>query len=342
MLTGNLEQKDKDRSLRDLQMQTLSERSDMSMLFGFLKEILGLFGWDSEELVGDVTERDIFSSPVFQRELKSKGIDDYTSYQNHRAGSGGSDNSDLYAKAKYGVSQGVFADDNTADAAFRSVLNIGIERHVERSIARGVKYRRGGKGDGLSVDCSGLVETSVKKAMDAALPESGKSLSRIFGTHSDGQLVALAKKTGVLLRGQDVNELNLKACTIIGIDSDGKGSAGRKLGIDHVGIVYTDSETGKKMFAESRGSRGVMATPLDEWLEYAGRRGYKLYASDSAGLASDAQKQQVAARVMQNGEETAPEDKASQEISENRESIAADDTPEVAATLTNTVVAPVV
>ena len=291
--------KDSGRLLRDLQSQELTEQYSSSGLFEMLAQLFDFLGMNFNASMQGVTEQHIVNSPVFQSELRSKGIDPETYKRDTTTPP------DTLAQARYGVSQGVFADDNTADAAFRAVVNIGIERHAESLEARGVGYGFGDKNsDHGTIDCSGFVNETVKNSMNAALPGESRPLTSIFANHSDGQISGLARKTGSMLSGSDVTHESLKAGMVIGIDSGDKGwDRGRDLGVDHVGIVYVDSETGQKMFAESRGGGvGVDTTPLDEKLAQYQSKGYKLYASDTVGLASEEQKMEVARKVMQNSE----------------------------------------
>ncbi len=293
-------EKDTGRLIRDLQSQELTEREGFGDIFDILKQIFAALGMSSNYSMAGVTENHIIRSPVFQNELRSKGIDDYEQYQKDSHTS-----SSTLSQARYGVTHGVFADDNTADAAFRAVVNIGIERHAEGLEARGVGYGFGDKNsDHGTIDCSGFVGEAVNASMNAALPGDSRRLTGIFANHSDGQISGLARKTGSMLSGSNVTHENLKAGMVIGIDSGDKGwDRGRNLGVDHVGIVYVDTETGVKMFAESRGGGvGVDTTPLKQWLDDPEHDHYKLYASDTVGLASEEQKQQVAQRVLQNSE----------------------------------------
>lgn len=301
----------KEKEDRDFQAKALKDRNDMTGLFSFLKLIFGQFGMNDdgeeispEELVGDLTEDDIIHSSVFQSELKANHVDFDKVYVPRPAALGNDNKAQpVSSSGGYGAKYGVFASDATADAALRATISIGIERYAKQSMNRGVTYKMGAKGDGNSIDCSGFVDQSIKKAMNAALPEGSKNLTGVFCTHSDGQVSGLAQKTGFMLSGNEVKMSNLKAGMVIGIDSGDKGwDRGRQNGIDHVGIVYADSETGKLMFAESRGGKGVMATPLEDWLKMANNKNYGLYASDAVKLASAEYKQQVADKIQHNSE----------------------------------------
>lgn len=292
----------KKRESADFQSKALKDRQDMQGLFAIFKLIFGQFGMTDEDgvdlepeaVVGNLTEDDIVNSAVFRQELKSSKInvdEFYKNYEAHKA----SPQTTPYTS--------VFSEASTSDAALRATLSLGIERYTKQSIERGVGYKLGSKGEGNKIDCSGFVDKSIRNAMNAALPEGCKSLKSTFTTHSDGQVTGLANKTGFMLSGADVNMSTLKAGMVIGIDSGDKGwDRGRNNGIDHVGIVYADSQTGKLMFAESRGGKGVDATPLEDWLKRAEKKNYALYASDVVKLASDDYKKQVADKVMQNSD----------------------------------------
>lgn len=195
----------------------------------------------------------------------------------------------------------IFANETTVDAAVRATLSLSIERYTEQAIARGVKYEMGAKGEGKTVDCSGFVANVINRMTSANPDFSNVNLKSKFANHSDGQVVALARLTDNFMpKGDNVNMDTLKAGMMIGIDSGYKKferGTDRKLGVDHVGVVYMDSETRELMFAESRGGKGVMKTPLKDWLEMAKCEGYGLYAADLARLASEDYKMQMEDKV---------------------------------------------
>ena len=181
---------------------------------------------------------------------------------------------------------GLLSQPQYVDAAIRSALSLSIEKYTEESIKRGVKYQMGQK-DGNAIDCSGFVAQAVA-AMQRASGMTDTNYRAIFAHHSNNQVMNLARETGSLLQGDQVNLQTMKAGMVIGIDSgDRRWDRGRTHGIDHIGIVYMDKDSGKLMFAESRGGVGVMTTPLEDYLKNAERRNWKLFAADAVKLASD-------------------------------------------------------
>lgn len=194
----------------------------------------------------------------------------------------------------------IFANETTAEAAVRATLSLSIERYTEQSIARNVKYELGAKGEGKTVDCSGFVANVVNRMTSINPDFTNCNLKSKFANHSDGQVAALSRMTEFMIKGDNVNMSTLKAGMVIGIDSGRTrfdGGADRQYGIDHVGVVYMDSETRELMFSESRGGKGVMTTPLKDWLKLAEKEGYKLYASDLAKLASEDYKMQMEEKI---------------------------------------------
>ncbi len=179
-----------------------------------------------------------------------------------------------------------------AERTVRTALSQGIEAYAKDSIRRGVDYQMGAKG-GRSIDCSGFVQQAVGQAFGNI---SQRDLAKLFNTHSDGQVMAVAQRSGFMLRGAQVNNQNLDAGMIIGIDSGRKGfDTGRANGIDHVVAVYRDSQTNQLMVAQSSSGKGANALPLDQWLESANRTQWSLYAVDLVKLAREDQTMRAAA-----------------------------------------------
>ncbi len=182
--------------------------------------------------------------------------------------------------------------DELYEAAARTAINSGIEAYVEDALNRGVHYQMGAKGGGSALDCSGLVAKALETGqtllakgitIHGSDANADLQLSNNFAgaaqTHSDGQVYNFGQESGIL-RGSDVRIENLRAGMVIGLDTGHRAheSAGRNLGIDHVGIVYRDTETGKLMFAESSSSaNGIRIRPLEEFLSTTQAT---LYASD--------------------------------------------------------------
>ncbi|MCB1839023.1 MAG: hypothetical protein KDI61_02005 [Alphaproteobacteria bacterium] len=230
----------------------------------------------------DLTEEQIVQHPVFQSEHP-----EYASeyIRTHPARSTGGAGTPLIMD---GVQSELLTDRRYSETTLRTAVSIGIERYAEDSVRRGVKYEFGAKADGGdSVDCSGFVRNAVSQ-IEALRSGSNVNVSSIFSTHSDGQVCNVSNATGFMLQGDEVTLSAMKAGMIVGIDSGDKGwDAGRTHGINHIGIVYADSETGKLMFAESKSGSGVTTTELSEWLDRAHSRGYNLYATDVVRLAEE-------------------------------------------------------
>ncbi len=232
---------------------------------------------DTVNLSEGITEEQIIRHPVFQSEHP-----EYISA--HRVNTSGP----VTPLVNAGVKSELLSNSTYSEATLRTTVSIGIERYAEDSVRRGVKYEFGAKADGgNTIDCSGFVRNAVSQ-IEALRSGASANMRNIFSTHSDGQVCRLAQATNFMLRGDQVNLANIKAGMIIGIDSGDRGwDSGRQLGINHIGIVYADSETGKLMFAESKGGSGVTTTELSSWLERAQSRGNSLFAADVVKLAED-------------------------------------------------------
>lgn len=282
---------------------SLRENASFLITLDIMRGILGALGlFEDEDLLDfmdDITVDDIVFHPVFIREVPDFH-DKYPSAQSTVRGAESGDPVQNYISRpqQEHVYPDVFADETTSEAAIRAALSISMERYTEQSMARGVGYKMGAKGEGNAIDCSGFVQNVVRRMTSANPDFSGQNLTSAFANHSDGQVTALARMTNFMLKGDDVNMDTLKAGMVIGIDSgDKKWDRGRTHGIDHVGIVYMDTETRQLMFAESRSGKGVTAMPLEDWLKKADAKGYNLYASDIVKLASEDYKLQIEEKI---------------------------------------------
>jgi hypothetical protein len=246
----------------------------------FLAILLRGFGQSEEErknlekfaTTDEITEDKITNHPIFRL-----AHPDYKSSPSETSGNR-SDHFNNAANGTLAAKPNIFQNPDYAETAMRAALSLSIERYTEDSMARGVKYKMGQK-DGNAIDCSGFVAQAVQ-AMQRASGMAEGNVRAIFTTHSNDQVINLARETGFLLQGQDVNMQNLKAGMIIGIDSgDRKWDRGRTNGIDHIGIVYMDKDTGKLMFSESKGGVGVTTTELSQYLEQAEKKNWKLFAA---------------------------------------------------------------
>ncbi len=234
-----------------------------------------------------ITADDIIKDPTFRH-----------NYPNFQTPEGVTD-LDLKADLTFETAQEIFEDNKAMDAAARTVMNIAIEQTVEDMAERGVEYGFGVKDGTRSIDCSGLVAKAIQNgaglakqgitlegADGAATIRFHDRLAGLVANHSDGQVSALARKGG-MLTGADVTAENIKAGMVVGLDTGDKvWDRGRELGVDHVGIVYRDSESGDLMFAQSSSSGGgVNIQRLDDWLDSNTAERAKLFAVDSVVLA---------------------------------------------------------
>ena len=249
---------------------------------------------ETASLTEDISEEQIIAHPVFQA-----AYPDFTPVQASISPqvsvSGQTSASDqLATPAAPSMSAGVigpsslFSNPTYSEAALRAAVSIGIERYAEDCLRRGVKYEFDAKAETANaVSCSGFVRNAVIQ-IEALRSGSSANMRTVFGTHSDGQISRVSEATNFMLRGDQVNLSNMKAGMIIGIDSGERGwDAGRTHGINHIGIVYADTETGKLTFAESKGGKGVTTTDLSTWLERAHQKGYDLFAADVVKLAGE-------------------------------------------------------
>lgn len=267
-------------SEQDFLLRMQRQRKEQEAFAALLMMLFEGFGINDKSIIKpeDISEEKISSHPLFKAshpEYSRSGVDQSYPQAFNRSAHGIPTTSDFFSNKTYG------------DAALRTALSIGIENYTQGCIDRGVKYGFGVKDGQSKIDCSGFVANSVQAMLQVAGVKDN-SIKAMFTTHSNDQVIQTARKTGFLLEGDNVNISNLRAGMIIGIDSGNKGwDSGRSAGVDHIGIVYADSKTGKLMFAESRGGKGVMTTPLDEYLAKADSKGYKLFAADPVKLALD-------------------------------------------------------
>jgi cell wall-associated NlpC family hydrolase len=132
-----------------------------------------------------------------------------------------------------------------------------------------VKYKMGAKGENNEYDCSGLV---CKVLNDNGVKVSGTS----------EQLIT---KAPTIVSSFD----DIQVGDVIGIDTgERKHDKGRKLGIDHIGIVV--EKDGKLYFAESTSTKGGFnMTPLQQKRDDWKNRGIETWVGryDSAPLPSE-------------------------------------------------------
>lgn len=172
-----------------------------------------------------------------------------------------------------------------------------LYNRTQEMIQRGVRYGMGARGlNNSQIDCSGFVGASQAEAMEAANKQAGKEvfpkslIDSVRNTTSEEIITKVSKATGVMLRNEQVNANTLQEGMIIGLDTGPKKhDKGRPLGIDHIVQVVVNPETGRKMIAESTSGKGVITTPIEQWL--AKNSQHKLFAT---GVNVGAGKQELA------------------------------------------------
>lgn len=179
-----------------------------------------------------------------------------------------------------------------AESVLRDEISDGIEEYVNDCISRGVKYGFGDRSGNRRIDCSGFVFKAAEEGFEDLLTAKGRRASAsMLNTYSEMQVDNVFKKTGTMLRDNEITVDTLKEGMIIGLDTGRKSwDKGRKRGIDHVVAVFKDSQTGKLMIAESAGTVGVRKMEADKWLQRHRRRygsDLHLFATDLAEMADD-------------------------------------------------------
>jgi hypothetical protein len=176
------------------------------------------------------------------------------------------------------------------ESVVRDIISDGIEEYTNDCIRRGVRYGFGDRTGTTRIDCSGFVHNATREGYDDLQTGRGRRASTGFlNTSSEGQIDAVFRATGTMIRDGEVQLDSLEAGMIIGLDTGRKSwDRGRARGIDHVVVTYTDSRTGKLMIAESCGGVGVRRMEADQWLErMRNRYGNRLhlFATDLAEMA---------------------------------------------------------
>ncbi len=171
-------------------------------------------------------------------------------------------------------------DQNMPDEkTIRETFNRSIHRLLTKTDGMGYGLKADGRNG--RINCSHFVAKGLqfaKRDLDHHL-EINLDLEGM-STTSSGIFWTFAK-SGKYLQGQDINTDTIKSGMVLTVDSGPKGyDKGRPLGIDHILITYRDQKTNVLMVAQSETGRGPHATPLDDWLEIARKRNYKLFATD--------------------------------------------------------------
>lgn len=155
---------------------------------------------------------------------------------------------------------------------------------VERYTGR-VGYERGVKGEGLTrdppvVDCSGWVAFLLGAAMNAENADRDLEVFpavfiNALATWSDRQIQVIADRSGGLMKGAEISEVSLPALATIGLNLGHSGwetNHPRPRGINHIVQVVRRPSDGAAFVSEALGfpkRRGVLLTPLGEWLDWS-------------------------------------------------------------------------
>lgn len=177
-----------------------------------------------------------------------------------------------------------------SESVLRDRISAGIEAYTNDCIRRGVRYGFGDRTGTTRIDCSGFVHNATREGFDDLQTGRGRRASTGFlNTSSEGQIDAVFRSTGTMMRDNEIQASSLQPGMIIGLDTGQKSwDRGRARGIDHVVATYTDSRTGRLMIAESCGGVGVRKMEADQWLErMRNRYGNRLhlFATDLAEMA---------------------------------------------------------
>lgn len=128
---------------------------------------------------------------------------------------------------------------------------------------KGYKYGLGSTGEGKKIDCSGF----VSKVLQIAGVNVSRDTSENIMTRSNDFRLVLNLTESILREGD-----------VVGFD---RGSysfdKGRKYGIDHIGIVVRNYNTGQLEFAESVSGAGVRFKPLSQIIPKYNATSKKIY-----------------------------------------------------------------
>lgn len=120
-----------------------------------------------------------------------------------------------------------------------------------------------------SIDCSGWVQTALKKAR---APDN--VVQQVVGKSAAAQVIDTGKSTGTLKATNSVLEGNIKEGQLIGV----RNNTSRQGNIGHVGIIVRNPETGELGVSHSSSSKGVVWQPLATFQRNFGKYGF--YTSD--------------------------------------------------------------
>lgn len=139
----------------------------------------------------------------------------------------------------------------------------------------GMKYGFGSTGSGSKIDCSGFIR---------------QTLTRAGISHRGGVSEDLVVNANNFREVSNVDPGSLREGDVIGFDHGPKYSkdgtqwdGGRTYGMDHIGIVVYNYNTGQLEFAESVSGTGVKFTPIIKAMERYNKRAKRKFIGDYRG-----------------------------------------------------------
>ena len=160
---------------------------------------------------------------------------------------------------------------------------------VTKSAEGNIRYGYGSKNiNSGSIDCSGWVQTALKKAGAPA-----DVVEKVVGKNAASQVIDTGKSTGTLKTTDDITQSSMKEGQLIGV----RNREGRQGGIGHVGIVVRNPETGELGVSHSSSSKGVVWQPLATFQRNFGKHGF--YTSDPLVASREIKKEEKAVETNQ-------------------------------------------
>lgn len=136
---------------------------------------------------------------------------------------------------------------------------------------RGYRYGLGKRGgDMKTIDCSGFVSNVLKIAGAKVIPDTSENL---MIRSNNFRQASIPLNSAFLMEGD-----------VIGIDTGNyEFDKGRRYGIDHIGIVVRNFNTGELELAESTRSTGVIFRPISQGIARYNKISRKMWIGDYRG-----------------------------------------------------------
>ena len=164
-----------------------------------------------------------------------------------------------------------------------------------------VKYKLSSKNSKSgAIDCSGWVAEITGAAFGEVNTRAGEAVfdaddKSALQDHSDGIVCNVEKRTGRILKGEQVTIDALREGMVVGVDSglrDFEKGQNRVYGIDHIVQVVRDPATRTLFITQSSSSGGgVNRVLLESWLARRKELGYmatgKIFATDPFVMADE-------------------------------------------------------